>query len=149
MRVCACGILTRIACAHYLTMCMYALSVAHLLQPQELFTWCYISQSNLHKSLGSCVALFLDTWYPSHFKWLAKNDRVRIKWSQQWPLCDVLDWELDYNFEPVVQYIDRDKMATFFPEDILKWIFLNEDIFKFHWNLILRVQLIIFQHWFR
>ena len=36
--------------------------------------------------------------------------------------------------------------------DIFKCIFLNEKFdfrFKFHWSLFLRVQLTIFQHWFR
>ena len=39
-----------------------------------------------------------------------------------------------------------------FPDDIFKRIFLNEKVWtpiKFHWNLFLRVQLTISQHWFR
>ena len=37
-------------------------------------------------------------------------------------------------------------------DDIFKCIFLNENVWipiKIHWNLFLRVELTIFQHWFR
>ena len=39
-----------------------------------------------------------------------------------------------------------------FADDIFKSIFLNENVLisiKFHWSLFPRVQLMIFQHWFR
>ena len=39
-----------------------------------------------------------------------------------------------------------------FPDNILKWIFLNQDEWlsiKIHWSLFLGVQLTIFEHWFR
>ena len=39
-----------------------------------------------------------------------------------------------------------------FPDDIFKWILLNENVWisiRLHWSLILGVQLAISQHWFR
>ena len=44
----------------------------------------------------------------------------------------------------------RDKMAAIFPDDIFKCIFLMTEYgfrIKFHWSLLLRVQLTISQHW--
>ena len=39
-----------------------------------------------------------------------------------------------------------------FADDIFKYVFMNEKVlfrFEFHWSLFTRVQLTIFQHWFR
>ena len=39
-----------------------------------------------------------------------------------------------------------------FPDDIFKWIFFNCNVWtvlRFHWNLFLRFELTIFQHWLR
>ena len=36
-----------------------------------------------------------------------------------------------------------------FPDDVFQYIFLNENVSKFHWYLFPSVQLTIFQHWFR
>ena len=43
-------------------------------------------------------------------------------------------------------------MNAVLADNIFKWIFLNENVgilIKISLNLILRVQLAIFQHWFR
>ena len=54
----ACVTLTRTACAaRYLTMCVYTVGMVHWLQTPELFPLYLISQSNLSKSLGGCVAV--------------------------------------------------------------------------------------------
>ena len=39
--------------------------------------------------------------------------------------------------------------GSHFAHSIFKYIFRNENLLKFHWNVFLRVQLIKIQHWFR
>ena len=43
----------------------------------------------------------------------------------------------------VLTHWGRDKMTTF------SWIKTHEFLLRFHWSLFLRVQLTIFEHWFR
>ena len=47
----------------------------------------------------------------------------------------------------------RNKMAAIFSDDVFKcilaWMKMHEFRLRFHWGLFLKVQLTIFQHWFR
>ena len=52
-----------------------------------------------------------------------------------------------------VQHWRPRRNGSHFLDNILKWIFLNENCMnlqlRFHWNLFLRFELTIFHHWFR
>ena len=48
----------------------------------------------------------------------------------------------------VLTHWGRDKMAAIF-QTTFSWMKIYEFRSKFHWSLFLRVQLTIFQHWFR
>ena len=60
--------------------------------------------------------------------------------------------QLIYSMDYALTHWGRDKMATIFQTtfwNAFSWMKMFEYRLKFHWNLFLRVQLIIFQHWFR
>ena len=49
-------------------------------------------------------------------------------------------------------YIETETKSRHFTEDTFKRIFLSENVrisIEFPWSLLLRVQLTVFQHWFR
>ena len=51
----------------------------------------------------------------------------------------------------VFELIPLGKIGRHFSDEIFWWIFMNENFLfwlKFHWNLFVRVQLTISQHWF-
>ena len=57
-----------------------------------------------------------------------------------------------YYHASVLTHWGRDKMATIFQTTLLNafsWMKMYQFRFRFHWDLFLRVQLTIFQHWFR
>ena len=52
----------------------------------------------------------------------------------------------------VLTHWSRDKMAAVWPttfSNVFYWMKMKECRLKFHWSMLLRVQLTIFQHWFR
>ena len=59
---------------------------------------------------------------------------------------------LNYNLVININTLRPRQNGRHFPDDIFKCIFLKkmyEFRLRFHWSLLLRVQLTIFQHWFR
>ena len=68
----------------------------------------------------------------------------------QWWTRSTLEW-LKYIFLSSTHW-GQDKMAVIFQTTFstaFPWMEMFEFRLKFHWNLFLRVQLIILQHWFR
>ena len=67
-------------------------------------------------------------------------------------LCILLACPLIGTWKMPYSHIEAEAKWMHFPDDILKSIFVNENVwfrFKFHLSLFLRVQLTIFQQWFR
>ena len=80
---------------------------------------------------------------------LNANMIIRTKWSRFYRPTSEISSEIIsltvYTLRP--KQHDRN-----FPDDIFKCIFLNDNVWislRFHWSLFPRVQLTIFQHWFR
>ena len=66
--------------------------------------------------------------------------------------CSMCEYEYESDYLIIITLRPRQN-GRHFADDIFKRIFLNKKLYKlrlrFHWNLFLRVQLTIFQHWFR
>ena len=78
--------------------------------------------------------------------------RVHLPISQTPPVCT--RWEFAHILHSKKWDIHwgRDKMAIIFQTTFLNafpWMQIYELRLRFHWSLFLRVQLTIFQHWFR
>ena len=61
-------------------------------------------------------------------------------------------WVNTFRHSRCLTHWGRDKMATIFQttfSNIFSWMKMHELRLRFHWSLFLRVQMTIFQHWFR
>ena len=79
-----------------------------------------------------------------YLRWLAR------RWWPPSRLC--AGHCLGNNPQSTLTHWGRDKMAAIFQTTFsngFSWMKMFEFRFKFHWSLFLRVQSIIFQHWFR
>ena len=89
---------------------------------------------------------------PSRSRWPSDGTR----WLSRWLPCDWSQLTGTGNgginsWDPLTHW-GRDKMAAIFQTTFsngFSWIKMYEFRLTFHWSLFLRVQLPIFQHWFR
>ena len=79
--------------------------------------------------------------------WPNQHDQRMGQYCRMNELSESQDISMD-----ILAHWGRDKMAAIFPmtfSDIFSWMKMHEFLIIFHWNLFLRVQLTIFQHWFK
>ena len=86
---------------------------------------------------------------------LVVDNDLTLKWNQAfiWTVNGIVHWciHTPFSLEELTHW-GRDKMdaisqTTF--SNAFSWMKMFEYRLKFHWNLFLRIQLTIFQHWFR
>ena len=84
---------------------------------------------------------YVQLWINEHWEW---------KWAVR-ELQYYILWQKDHEAGWLTHW-GRDKMAAIFQttfSNAFCWMKMFEFQLRFHWNLFLRVQLTIFQHWFR
>ena len=112
------------------------------------------------------IMKFVELWFKIHFKFVAKvqidNTPVFVQ-TMPWPLTGnkalpepmVAYLQMDIYIVPglgELTHSGRDKMAAISQTTLsnaFSWMKMLEFRYKFHWSLLLRVQLTTFQHWFK
>ena len=96
------------------------------------------------------VALHIRIWFPqSHACSFHGNSSTQANCTR----CDLaqFNWRINTNFKT----LRPRQNGRHFADDILNsiwipsWMKMFEFLSKFHWSLLIRVQLTIFNHWFR
>ena len=96
---------------------------------------------------GSCWSLEIDKLFHPTLYWVAATTKLYLFiWQGQYCVCCWLEpiWDLTHWGRYKMDAISQ---TTFW--SAFCWIEMIEFRLKFHWNLFLRVQLTIYQHWFR
>ena len=107
-------------------------------------------------SLGPCLVLLTAKWLIFRYDMSVQDHLISISGGVTWnlthiPLNDILLDDLQAGCNGLTHW-GRDKMADIFQttfSSAFSWMKMFEFRLKFHWSLFLRVQLTIFQHWFR
>ena len=95
-----------------------------------------------------CFVVFCHAWVPVDMAKLLRIITIESRKSLRLPF----NWHSLPKFGTWLTHWGRDKMAAISQTTLwtaFSWMKMLEFRLKFHWSLPLRVQLTIFQHWFR
>ena len=149
----------------------YAKQKSHII---NVISYIYCGGRKIIKAILACCIMFLITLYSNyHFQFLLCDvlspfgtdqfcpyfsrlpcgDRHTcdpMPEKQPWPAC--LNMSLEFNVKDNSTHWGRDKMAVILQtifSNAFSWMEICELRVRFHWSLVLRLELVIFQHWFR
>ena len=80
-----------------------------------------------------------------------KLQHAHMEWAETWNAMQVYIIPIDKSGEKLTHW-SRDKMAAILQtthSNAFSWMKMLQFCLRFYWNLFLRVQLTIFEHWFR
>ena len=134
--------------------CIVAIQITHLCQMRQLWAW---NKSKNWQEFWCSVNAATDTETEADTE--TDSDMARCEHTfmgDSWQFCRITAWCLLCDGIQIRQQLlthwGRDKMDAISQttcSSAFSWMKMFEFQLIFHWSLFLRVQLTIFQHWFR
>ena len=132
----------------------------------QINTCCFVhhrnhpSDSHVKMTLQCIFTLWLCNKMGLSFNFPLKIEEPVHQWPAQWGFGHLQQWSLSIingshiteNGEALLTHWGWDRMATIFQmtfSNAFSWMKIFKFWLRFHWSLFPRVQLTIFQHWFR
>ena len=119
-------------------------------QPQWVNCW---YQTNSMESTFNCwyqtnsMESTFNCWYQTNSMELTFNC-----WYQTNSMESTFNSWMKWKYHDILTHWGRDKMDTISQttfSNAFSWMKMHEFHLRFHWSLFLRIELTIFQHWFR